>query len=1032
MPNSSFLSALQTRCLPGIWSKGVALARDGAVQLDSQSPTELIFRIKAPDRPVSRKVSLWPPADPNDSDDGDYHCDCDDRADPCAHVAAALAALKQGIDKIPTNAAQSVAPATPVSPTAASPSASPTTNPTKKAAPTVTYQLVSRGTRLHLERHIGHDLLRVSLVSRIGGIDSGRIKAPRPSVTQDDLKIDRILEEAPESGALNQAMLSKLFPLLKDLPALKLDGSPVTIGPPIRTPSAEVRPDGPDAYRILAVNDPAIVFAYENGVVRTHTPPTGPGTHVPDQLRPLEMPKLSESDRALLHLPGHRFSKAELPKLITEIIPALEEKLPVRVLCPNFPKATNGKPFLRVHLDHAHRDDLALRILPTLEYPSPYDVRDLNRERELRTYLQSECALIPGQLTELSGEAALERTEKLKTLGDQNSEWLKVSGSALKTFSPPADLIPEFSAKAFLDGNSKLDESPPLRFRTGDGSIVTSSAVFQAWRENHSTVKLLDGSGFAKIPKEWLAQYGHQIDRLLEARRGNQGLLPRALQPELLALSNDLGGAGAEIPESLSRLKAALQSVERLPDAPLPKDLAVTLRHYQRAGVNWLTLITENGLGALLADDMGLGKTLQALCALRGRSLVVCPTSVLHAWQTQAEKFRPGLKVSRYTGTNRKIDPTADLTLTTYGLLRQDAAILHDIHWDTALLDEAQTIKNPDSQIARSAHALRAKYRIALSGTPIENRLEDLWSQFHFLNPGLLGTRSEFQENYVGPIRDGDGTKFAEIRKRTRPFILRRLKREVAPELPPRTEVVLECEFSPEERDLYSALLATQRKEVLARLDEGESVFGALELLLRLRQACCHPALVPGGTDTATSSAKLDLFLDTLVESISEGHRSLVFSQWTSFLDLIEPRLKEKSIPYLRLDGSTPNRSAIVDQFQDPAGPPVLLMSLKAGGVGLTLTAADHVFLMDSWWNPAVEDQAADRAHRIGQENPVFVYRLIAKDTVEEKILALQTQKRLLADRLLKGGDAESSDEQAREAATAGSLTREDLLGLLT
>jgi SNF2 family DNA or RNA helicase len=307
---------------------------------------------------------------------------------------------------------------------------------------------------------------------------------------------------------------------------------------------------------------------------------------------------------------------------------------------------------------------------------------------------------------------------------------------------------------------------------------------------------------------------------------------------------------------------------------------------------------------------------------------------------------------------------------------------------------------------------------VALTGTPVENRLAELWSQLHFTNPGLLGDRRAFEERYGRPIAEGDIGAAVRLRQRIAPFVLRRAKAEVAPELPPRTDLVLHAELSESERALYDALRATTRKEVLEKLTSGAPIFQALEALLRLRQAACHPALVPG--QQAETSAKIELLLESLEESVAEGHKALVFSQWTSLLDRIEPHLESANIAFARLDGSTRKRGELVARFQSDDGPPVLLVSLRAGGVGLNLTAADSVFIMDPWWNPAVEDQAADRAHRIGQDRPVFVYRLVARDTVEERILALQEHKRGLADAALGDG-----------ARAGGGVTREELIGLL-
>jgi SNF2 family DNA or RNA helicase len=437
--------------------------------------------------------------------------------------------------------------------------------------------------------------------------------------------------------------------------------------------------------------------------------------------------------------------------------------------------------------------------------------------------------------------------------------------------------------------------------------------------------------------------------------------------------------------------------------------------------VSWLSFLRDAGLGALLADDMGLGKTLQALCIMEGKTLVVAPTSVLHNWADEIMHFRPDQAFCVYHGPARRLDPEAAITLTTYAILRLDIEELRRRDWDTVVLDEAQSIKNPDSQSAKAANQLKAHFRLALTGTPVENRLEELWSQMNFINPGFLGSRRDFDRRYAKPIGGGDQEAAAHLRQRLRPFLLRRLKREVAPELPPRTDMALYCELREEERALYDAINAATREEVLAKLSAGGSVLEALEVLLRLRQAACHPALVPGQAERhgERDSSKLELLLDRLEMVLADGHKALVFSQWTSLLDLVEPQLDRAGIPYTRLDGTTRDRAGVVRGFEQESGPPVFLISLKAGGTGLNLTSADHVFLLDPWWNPAVEEQAADRAHRIGQERPVFVYRMVAENTVEERILALQEKKRSVSEIALG------------ESGAALSITRDDLLALL-
>jgi SNF2 family DNA or RNA helicase len=381
---------------------------------------------------------------------------------------------------------------------------------------------------------------------------------------------------------------------------------------------------------------------------------------------------------------------------------------------------------------------------------------------------------------------------------------------------------------------------------------------------------------------------------------------------------------------------------------------------------------------------------------------------VLHGWEREIERFRPELSFALYHGAGRELDPDVDVTITSYALLRQDVAKLSRASWDCVVLDEAQAIKNPESQIARAAMQLEAKARFALTGTPVENRLEELWSQLHFLNPGLLGGRSDFRERYARPIAEGDEEVAAHLRRRIRPFMLRRLKADVAPELPPLSEIVLDCELTSEERAVYDSVRAATVRDVVERLRAGGSVMAALEALLRLRQAACHPSLVPGQEEVATTSSKLETLYARLEEAVADGHQALVFSQWTSLLDRVEPGLRERDIDWVRLDGSTRDRGEVVERFQSEHGPPVMLLSLRAGGTGLNLTAADHVFLLDPWWNPAVEAQAADRAHRIGQDRPVVLHRLIARDTVEEGILQLHARKRALSDAALEGADGSS------------------------
>jgi SNF2 family DNA or RNA helicase len=465
------------------------------------------------------------------------------------------------------------------------------------------------------------------------------------------------------------------------------------------------------------------------------------------------------------------------------------------------------------------------------------------------------------------------------------------------------------------------------------------------------------------------------------------------------------------------RERAARQGGQAKLECPPLGELEKVLRPYQKQGVAWLHFLRENGFGGILADEMGLGKTLQTLAFLetvekaeRGAGsgprlphLIICPSSLVFNWLAEAGKFTPGLKVLALHGPDRRarFDQIAagDIVLTSYALIRRDAELYRGLEFDTMVLDEAQHIKNRQTQNAQAVKAVAARHRLVLTGTPMENSVLDLWSILDFLMPGYLGTAQDFRERYELPItRDQDAPAQARLGRRLRPFLLRRLKKEVAADLPAKLEQVSFCELTAEQRSVYRQFLEAARHEVLGAAGppgEAGSRMLVLSALLRLRQVCCDLRLLKvEGVDSAKASGKLDLFGELLEEVMDGGHRALVFSQFVSMLTLLRERLDGEGVKYCYLDGSTGDRGAVVEQFQNDPAIPVFLISLKAGGVGLNLTGADTVIHFDPWWNPAVEDQATDRAHRIGQTKVVTSYKLIARDTVEEKILALQQRKR--------------------------------------
>jgi len=442
---------------------------------------------------------------------------------------------------------------------------------------------------------------------------------------------------------------------------------------------------------------------------------------------------------------------------------------------------------------------------------------------------------------------------------------------------------------------------------------------------------------------------------------------------------------------------------------PIQLDLPDTLRPYQADGVRWMFQLSELGMGGILADDMGLGKTLQCLSFIQargGRALVVCPSSLVSNWAAEVRKWTPGLSHAEFVGAKRGEIPKVDVLITSYAILRVDAKQFHAEAFEIAILDEAQQIKNPESQTSKAAHRLQAKHRIAVTGTPVENSLQDLWSIMHFALPGYLGPQKAFLERYGKPLRQGGDPALARrLARRLKPVVLRRLKREVADDLPDRIEQVRYCELTPKQANIYGQLLKESRSQVDSAQD-GRKRMVALTALLRLRQACCDLRLLPGiQIEDKDAGIKLDELEQLLEEAIAGGHRVLVFSQFVQLLQGVVPMLAGKGWDFAYLDGSTRNRAEVVARFQE-GNTPVFLISLKAGGVGLNLTAADTVIHLDPWWNPAVEAQATDRAHRIGQKQVVTSYKFITRGTVEEKILALQEQKKQMMEAALDGAGA--------------------------
>ncbi|MDH3202437.1 MAG: SNF2-related protein [Myxococcales bacterium] len=552
-----------------------------------------------------------------------------------------------------------------------------------------------------------------------------------------------------------------------------------------------------------------------------------------------------------------------------------------------------------------------------------------------------------------------------------------------------------------------------MTFESG-GAVVREEELRACLEHGRRLVRLEDGT-FAPVDPD---KVGDVLTRMAEiyATGGVTDKLPLSqagrVQDLLKMVQN------ARVSSSAKSLFSKIEDIDEIPSIPKPRTLKATLRPYQKDGFNWLVFLHEINSGGILADDMGLGKTVQAIALLtwakgkykRKLNLVVAPTSVVPNWEREIHKFAPGLTTVVWQGPNRQQRredlEKADVMITSYALLRRDEELLHDLDLRYVILDEAQHIKNPMSHTARAAKKIKSERRLALTGTPIENRLSELWSIFDFVSPGLLGQLRTFEERIARPIDRGDMETAQRLRATIKPFVMRRVKQDVAADLPEKIEQEMIVPLAEEQAKLYKQILRQVRKSVLSEVEKqgvSRAQIQILAALTRLRQVACDPRLMklPDTDFTAAESGKLAALREIVSEAVDGGHRVLVFSQFVEMLNHIRAALDEDDVEYEYLDGSTRDRIERVDRFNEDDTVPVFLISLKAGGTGLNLTGADTVVHFDPWWNPAVEDQATDRAHRIGQKKNVNVYKLIAEGTVEEKILELSAKKRELVSNVL-------------------------------
>ena len=722
-------------------------------------------------------------------------------------------------------------------------------------------------------------------------------------------------------------------------------------------------------------------------------------------------------------------ARAAIPAFLERDWPALEQTCDI-ALPPRFTVAT-GRPQIVANLEgslagltvelHAQYGDRTFPIGWKADAESGEtfaDSRDLQRfwRRDFSAEKQAAIAVqAVGFLPVRGGGRAFSlTTERLvarflaNTLPRWRREWNIVPGPHLESTLREVDIAEPTVSLRRGSGEDWL--SLDLQLNVGGKPVALDPAEVQRWLQTGQTHARAADRRVLLVPTEaWSEMQEVLADCAVEQEPGRMRVA-RTYAPYLAGALDEQGFRVAR--------NDAAESTPPNVAAQLDPQLVAQLRPYQLAGVAWMAGLAQRGGHGLLADDMGLGKTLQTLafCAwLRATektpapALVVCPTSLVANWLREAARFTPHLRTLDFTGPDRaarRADiPQADLVVTSYAIMRRDIVSLREENFALVALDEAQHIKNRGSQNAQGAKMLRAHHRLILTGTPLENSVLDLWSLFDFLVPGYLGTATDFRERYETPLtRGGDAPRpMARLRQRVRPFFLRRTKEEVLPELPPKLEHLALCELTDEQREVYRAVLAQGRRDVFDQSGKqggGRDRIAMLTTLLRLRQVCCHLDLLPRDKDKPRAwkepSAKLDRTFELIDEAIDGGHRVLLFSQFVQMLHLLRDEARRREIPLCYLDGQTTDRQGEIDRFQNDADIPLFLISLKAGGTGLNLTGADTVIHFDPWWNPAVEDQATSRAHRLGQQRAVQAYKLIAAGTVEEKIQAMQARKREL------------------------------------
>ncbi|MDD9951672.1 MAG: DEAD/DEAH box helicase [Zetaproteobacteria bacterium] len=973
----AFLALLRDGADTSTWSKGVGLAREHCVQ-----KKQSVYHVTDPKNCVTYQAELH-------LQEEDWNCSCHSDEDPCAHVIAS--AIAEHHQKFATTES---------------------TPQSDRLFTNIEYRFHHSQHGVWLERYWrDHEGTKTQqILGSIGSYTSGRKKLPFPgtiSVDQADWEVDQLLKNTTtaQETPLDPLTLSKAIPLLSQTSHLSWQGRAVQLHEERKFECLKIRDYGPGII-IQIVPHPQLEQEICDGACWMGGKLTG--------YRKLP-PKSVGLSPASLHSKGQHLGREDALSYISKWLKKIREYTEVDYAGKNLPQlyTVAVRPGIYVEMLHGEK---SFRLTPCITYGNPAIARVHNNR------------LIPLH----------QRIPHRNTRAEENipKRWNNLFPNW--PFKEPRD----FSTREILQhrhdffrpqmvllgsGLSSIEslrhptelQDPQLIFHENGcrlaGKASSSSALttcefeltesLQGWDATRGLLSMPNGK-WAKLPAIWLERYRPILEEMLE-RKPNASTR-KALQYTYALQENTL--------DKQTRTTFTLNGYDNY-SPQVPQQLQAKLRPYQKEGVLWLQKLQHFQLGGLLADDMGLGKTLQACSTLTHQSLVVVPRSLIQNWAHEIEKFRPDLNTYIYHGHTRNLEtfqkiPNAVL-LTSYQTLRADIQHFSDQAFAAVILDEAQTIKNRTSLVHQAVLQLQAKFKLALTGTPVENSPEDLVNIFRFIIPGL---------HLTSPITQSGAPKeeLNSMRRKIEPFILRRTKDKVAQDLPEKIEQNILCELSEKEQHLYAALsLSTQQQIYQSQGQAGQMKI--FELLLRLRQAACHPRLLPGSfTANGHTSTKIEILLDMLQANLAHGQKSLIFSQWTTFLDLIGTQLQERNILYRRIDGSTKDRGNEVDQFQSDPQVSCMLLSLKAAGTGLNLTAAENVYIMDPWWNPAAENQAADRAHRIGQDKTVMVTRFIAKGTVEEKMVQLAEQKRYLASAL------------TNNTAEAAKLNKEDLLSVLS